>query len=121
MKQEVKSKPINTRRLQIFELNRFMIDEYGAVFDGVAFTAISAGSIQQYSFHQAVQLFNEYENKSVLGLICKDVKLHYCKKKKKILARSHLVHFDESFKEMLVEDVDYEEMLKATLNVARLR
>lgn len=113
-------KPFNTRRLQIFELNFFMLLEYGAVFDGVCFT--DAETCRQYSFEQAVELFNSREDKDLSDFACSEVKLRYSKKKKKIICTSHLVKLCEPFVEAAAADgVEPIDLLKASLRTLRLR
>lgn len=115
-------KVLNTRRLQIFELNHFMADEYAAIFDGVAFTSLEGGQVTQYSFAQAVKLFNEYEGKEDIGLMCKEVKLHLCKKKKKIICTNHLVRLPEDVVDFVQQDGGkVEDFLRTMMNVIRLR
>lgn len=112
-------KHVNTRRLQIFELNTFMLEEHQAIFDGVGFT--SPVYEVQYSFAQAVELFNTRENKFD-GALCDKVKLRYCKKQKRIICTSHLIKLvDEFVAEAGRNDEVPFEAVKGLLRTFRLR
>lgn len=113
-------RPVNTRRLQTLELNHFMATEHSAIFDGVGFTNIEFGS--QFTFNQAVELFNNREDKADGPYLLDRVKLRYSKKDKAILCTNHWVKTVESFKEMCAEDgVDSFQTLYQTMKTFRLR
>ncbi len=94
-------KVFNTRRLQMFELCSFMNNEHEAVFDGVGFTA--ADSYQQYSFAQAVEMFNSRELGDMDEYLIERVKLRYCKRKKSILCTNHLIKLTQGITELCEE------------------
>lgn len=87
-------KVINTRRLQIFELNHFMLNEFGAIFDGVGFTNAEYGD--QYSFAQAVELFNTREDKDSGVYVLHSVKVFLDKRAKKIKCHDNKVMLSKS-------------------------
>ncbi len=94
-------KIFNTRRLQIFELNNFMLNNYSAVFDGVGYTGTEF--MQQWSFAQAVKLFNERDLDEG-GHMIQRVKLRYCKKSKAIICTNHLVRLTQGWEELAEEE-----------------
>lgn len=114
---ERKPRHINTRRLQMHHLVQFMAGEHGCFYDSVGFTD---GCFESYSFAQAVKMYNEFEDKDLLGYLIKKVKLQYNKSEKRIVCPSHLVEFTETFKE-LCDDRPLEEVLVEVLNINRLR
>lgn len=112
-------KQMNTRRLQIFELGNYMVLEHGAIFDGVGFTNVNNGD--QFSFEQAVKLFNERDLDYTEGLI-ERVKLRYSKRDKKIICTNHDVKLVPEFAEVCADDgVATDKALKAVMNRFRLR
>lgn len=125
LKSEVKvsitaERPVNTRRLQIFELNLFMLNELHAIYDGVGFTDMEFGV--QYSFNHAVKLFNEREDKDFGEKIVDTLKLRYCKHSKKILCTSHWIKATKGFEEACKEmEVPVFEGVLAVMNQYRLR
>lgn len=112
--------PINTRRLQIFELNHFMINEFHAIFDGVCFTDVEFNT--QYSFDHAVKLFNEREDKDIGDYVVDTVKLRYCKGSKKILCTNHWIKIATGFSDTCAEEgIDPFPAVLAVMNTLRLR
>ncbi len=113
-------KIFNTRRLQIFELNHFMINELNAVFDGVGFTDVEFNT--QYSFNHAVKLFNDRDDKEFGRYIVDTLKLRYCKGSKKILCTNHWIKVSKSFSEGCAEEgVETFSGVLAVMNAVRLR
>lgn len=113
-------RPVNTRRLQVFELNHFMLHGYGALFDGVGFTNIQTGT--QYSFNQAVELFNDRPEKGEDGYVLDRVKLRYIKKTKSITCTSHWVKPVDEFHEKCEDDgVPVFSALQTIMKTLRLR
>lgn len=116
---EAGEKIFNTRRIQIFELNNFMVNNFTAIFDGVGYTATKF--LQQWTFEQAVELFNNRDLNGDDHLI-KRVKLRYCKKSKAIICTSHLVCFTQGVLDCAEEDgIEPSEIFYEVLKVFRLR
>lgn len=113
-------RPVNTRRLQVFELNRFMINELHAVFDGVGFTDVEFNT--QYSFDHAVKLFNERDDKDFGDYVVDTLKLRYCKGSKKILCTNHWIKVSKSFSDDCAEEgLEPFKAVLAVMNALRLR
>lgn len=113
-------KVLNTRRLQIFELNAFMLNELHAVYDGVGFTDVEFGT--QYSFDHAVKLFNEREDKDLDDYMLDRVKLRYNKRQKRIVCLNNFVKASSSLaaecEELGTEPLD---VIVQVMNTLRLR
>lgn len=113
-------KVLNTRRLQIFELNTFMLNELHAVYDGVGFTDVEFGT--QYSFDHAVKLFNEREDKDLDDYMLDRVKLRYNKRQKRIVCLNNFVKASSSLvsecEQLETEPLD---VIVQVMNTLRLR
>lgn len=111
-------KTINTRRLQIFSLFTYMLNEHSALFDGVCFTSPDTG--KHFTFSQAVDAFNNrsYRDEDIIEY----VKLRYSKKKKAIICTNNFVKFTQVFKDSCEEHgADLVASLESFLKKARLR
>ncbi|QFP93811.1 hypothetical protein [Pectobacterium phage Wc4-1] len=97
-----KAPTFNTRRIQMFELGVFMLESYGALFDGVCYT--NSNNNQQWSFKSAVELFNSRELDEDDQYICKKVNLTYAKKRRAVLCTNPLIKLTDAFKQSVSEE-----------------
>lgn len=89
----------NTRRLQIYSLSTFMMEEYEAIFCGNGYH----DGQNFIPFDEAVLRYNTKEGDIPKGVGLEKVHLVLSKKDKKIICKQHLVKLHPRLREFIAE------------------